>query len=268
MLTSCLFTKSFIRDEEYADAVWLNNDSVIVIYRVFNEPGLDSLWIYLVNINDEYNRTLIYESNEGYNSPTRYIEGDYYLYYTAKGTVYFYSIANEELNEISGDDWEEEFRYNILNDEIIYINDDKLIRKSLEYDTEYIVNEGINHIYYIDWSQSRLIGGNEEFILEIDIDSNFIDTVASFDDTISIVYNLRNPIIVDDLYDSTRLLMYCEGTKSSEALLTIDKTTNRYEFGTVINELFFRRNKQGDYMKFDDDIIDIYNENGEVREVI
>ena len=265
ILSSCILGNHYPTQEHFSDAIWVNNDSIIVVYERFSDPGTDSIWIYMVDINNIEDTTTIYIENTGFNSPTRYIENGFYMYYTGYGDVLYYDINFSVLNELSDRVWGSCLRYNIKRNEVLYIEENsRIMRYSLDADTEYMIFDDIDEIYYVDWDKSRLIGGSRDYIVEINFDSLLLDTLASYDDTISIIVNLSDPVIVQDLYDTTRLLMFCQGTNSSNAILTINNTTDRYEFGTVIDKKYFRRNENGDYISIADDVVWIYDKNDEM----
>ncbi len=265
LFISCILIDRVEEKTYFDDAIWYNNDTVIVIGTKFMFATYDSIFILLIDVNNEENNRMIVKYSGGYYN-NFYIENGHFFYQVGNRKLYYYDIPNESLGEITIYGSYE--KYNISEDEILYISDDN----ELEYysfltDSQAVLNDEIVEIYYVDWSERRIIGGIEDYIVQFNLDSLTIDTIAAYEDTISIVVGLQNPRIFQDLYDTTQLLMYCSGSMNSDAVLVLDKLTDIYSFKGVIDSRYFRRNSKGDYIVIEEKYIWIFHDNDDCREL-
>lgn len=266
ILTSCLMIKGVDEVREtYVDALWINNDSLITVEWHYQGLNYDSVIISLKDINDESNDTIIYRSEEAYSFTVNYIDNGVFYHNLEGGGLYYYNIYEKHFEKLSDSDWSEYLRYNALENEIIYISSDEMLKYySFALDSESNIFDDINNLYYVDWERSRLIAGSRDYIVEIKFDSLEIDTIASYSDTFSIVVGLKDPEIKEDLYDSTRLLMRCSGTRNSGAIIVINNDQDDYSLTDIIDDKYFKRNSEGNYIELDDEYLWIFNESDDI----
>ncbi len=259
LFMSCILIDRVEEKTYFKDALWYNDDTIIVIGTKFMFGSYDSIFILLIDINNKENNRMILKYSGGYYYDNFYIENNHFFYQLGNRKLYYYDIPNENLSELTIYGSYE--KYNVLEDEMIYINDDnRLEYYSLLTDSHAVLNDEIMEIYYVDWSERRIIAGIEDYIVQFNFDSLIMDTVAAYKDTVSIVVGLYNPRIFQDLYDTTQLLM--EGNEN--AVLVLDKLTDIYSFKGVIDSRYFRRNRRGDFIEVGEMYLSIFHYNDDL----